>query len=497
MRKLLWLLLLLLPTIVHAAPPNIDALSVIHHVFASPQSSMSGPNTIIFQNAGVGLGSFGTVNCSTNITCTNNGGVLTITGSAGGGTALSAITAATGPNTIASGNNPQTWNWAQTTDAQDAFAFGETSAATGGTLTNGLANQAELALSTATNSTATPFEVTQGSITNTVATPAMQVETTWNNAGLSGQGLVFNVVDTSSASGSMLFNFQDTGNLILELRKDATLIGGNGAQDFNIAANANNLNLSTQSANKFVIAKTAFSYIGHQAVASSATPNFNISTGNLFTNTLTANVTGATVSQTQDSTFDMFELCQDGTGGRSFVWPTQMIDPPLVQTKASLCRTFPFIYDGTNFFYLGGPSYTAVHQTAQTALIGASTLCAAANCGAAAQYHVHISVWGGGTACGTPSPGGVTPSLTWTDGNGTTHSAVVIPMQSQTTATAVSLASTAPTVPFESALANEGGSGDFNISTNGTIIQYAVAYAACGVGTGTYNLDISIEKVPQ
>jgi hypothetical protein len=122
------------------------------------------------------------------------------------GAALSAITAATGSNTIANGNNPQTWNWAQTTDAQDGMAFGETSAATGGTLTGFLANQALVSLSTATASTSTPLEIVQGSVTGTVAFPALQVETTWNNAGLTGQGIVENVTNTSSAAGSLLMN---------------------------------------------------------------------------------------------------------------------------------------------------------------------------------------------------------------------------------------------------------------------------------------------------
>jgi hypothetical protein len=126
----------------------------------------------------------------------------------GGATALSAITVATGANTIANGNNPQTWNWAQTTDAQDGIAFGETSAATNGTLTNGLANQAVHSISTATNSTATPLEIAQGSITNTVATPLLQLESTWNNSGLTGEGILENVTNTSSAAASVLMDLR-------------------------------------------------------------------------------------------------------------------------------------------------------------------------------------------------------------------------------------------------------------------------------------------------
>jgi len=121
---------------------------------------------------------------------------------------INQVVSATGAiTTIANGNNPLTINVAQTTNSQNGVTFGETSAATNGTLTNGLANQTEFTVSTASASTATPFGVNQGSVTGTVAFPAYQIQTTWNNAGLTGMGLNFNVTDTSSAAGSLLFNF--------------------------------------------------------------------------------------------------------------------------------------------------------------------------------------------------------------------------------------------------------------------------------------------------
>lgn len=48
----------------------------------------------------------------------------------GGSTALSALTAAAGANTIANGDNAQVWNWATTTSGKSAFTFGETTAST-------------------------------------------------------------------------------------------------------------------------------------------------------------------------------------------------------------------------------------------------------------------------------------------------------------------------------------------------------------------------------
>lgn len=128
-----------------------------------------------------------------------------------GSSVLSSITAAVGSNTIANGNNPQTWNWVQTTDSQTAFKFGETSAATNGTLTSGFANQVELGVATASASTASPFSVVQGSITGTVAFPAAQIQTTWNNASLTAIGFLFNATDTSSNAASLLADFRKGG----------------------------------------------------------------------------------------------------------------------------------------------------------------------------------------------------------------------------------------------------------------------------------------------
>jgi len=121
--------------------------------------------------------------------------------------------------TFANGNFLLAFNCAQTTDAQDCVTFGETSAATGGTLTSGLANQAEVAIATATNSTATPIEIAQGSITNTVATPLMQLESTWNNASLVGVGIVENVTNTASAAGSLLMSLNVGGTFQFKVDK--------------------------------------------------------------------------------------------------------------------------------------------------------------------------------------------------------------------------------------------------------------------------------------
>lgn len=82
----------------------------------------------------------------------------------GGGSALSAITAASGTNTIASGDNSQTWQWAITTADKKAFSFTESAASTA-TGTPILFN-----INTLSSSTAIPFQATSNGIGWRVAT---------------------------------------------------------------------------------------------------------------------------------------------------------------------------------------------------------------------------------------------------------------------------------------------------------------------------------------
>lgn len=130
---------------------------------------------------------------------------------------------------------------------------------------------------------------------------------------------------------------------------------------------------------------------------------------------------------------------------------------------------------------------SAINQTAKTASIGTATLCAASAgaCNVAGQYHIHLNFWGSGTACSNVTAGSVNFALTWTDENAVAHSAVIVPVLSQTSATALAQGNT---FLFQTALANESASGDITISTNGSVIQYATTYTACTTGTGTYNL---------
>ena len=87
------------------------------------------------------------------------------------------------------------------------------------------------------------------------------------------------------------------------------------------------------------------------------------------------------------------------------------------------------------------------------------------------------------------APGGVTFTLTWTDTNTTVHT-IQLPMDDS-----ASLTATSGTFTFRTTLAAAWASGDINVSTNGSIIQYATGYTACGVGTGQYQLDAAVTRL--
>lgn len=134
----------------------------------------------------------------------------------------------------------------------------------------------------------------------------------------------------------------------------------------------------------------------------------------------------------------------------------------------------------------------AVNQTGQTGAISTATLCAASAgaCNVAGQYRVDVSFTQGGTACAVVTAGSVAFSVTYTDANGTTHSAATVPIDNQATPTALSGAFT-----FTTSNATGAGSGTMNIWTNGTVIQYATAYTACTSGTGTYNVNATVTRL--
>jgi hypothetical protein len=129
----------------------------------------------------------------------------------------------------------------------------------------------------------------------------------------------------------------------------------------------------------------------------------------------------------------------------------------------------------------------AIRSTALVASVGTATLCAASAgaCNTAGTYHVHIALYQSGAACSANTTGGVLFSLTWTDANGTAHSAQTIPI---ITNSSIAAFATSGIMLWGATTVNAWGSGDINIDTNGTVIQYATTFSQCNTGTATYAL---------
>jgi hypothetical protein len=135
----------------------------------------------------------------------------------------------------------------------------------------------------------------------------------------------------------------------------------------------------------------------------------------------------------------------------------------------------------------------SIQKTGQTALISTATLCAssAGACAPAGEYHVHLAMEQAGTACSANTTNGVAVQLTWTDKNGVTHSAVTIPLL-----TSASLIATSGTMAWPASGVTAYASADFNLFTNGSIIQYATTYSNCTTGgTAAYDLAITVTAV--
>lgn len=132
----------------------------------------------------------------------------------------------------------------------------------------------------------------------------------------------------------------------------------------------------------------------------------------------------------------------------------------------------------------------SVDLTAQTAAKTTSTLCAASAgaCNIAGEYRVDWAFSGSGTACTAVTAGSVQFDLTWTDGAGTTHSAIPLGMFDQ------KAAAFGTAFNFNTSFATEGASGSFTVYTNGSVIQYATAYTACTTGTGGYDLHVRVSR---
>ena len=91
------------------------------------------------------------------------------------------------------------------------------------------------------------------------------------------------------------------------------------------------------------------------ATAFSSSPGFTSSSPlPVFTITLTGNVTSSAMSLSGVAqAIVIFQITQDGTGGRTFTWPPNFIQPSVIGLSANQVTTQIFYFDGTNAWPLG------------------------------------------------------------------------------------------------------------------------------------------------
>lgn len=87
---------------------------------------------------------------------------------------------------------------------------------------------------------------------------------------------------------------------------------------------------------------------GQTTVTFSATPTFDANKANAFKLTLTGNVTSSTLINADAGQELIFDICQDGTGGRTFVPPTNVLNWSTISSTASTCSVQFYTFDGTN-----------------------------------------------------------------------------------------------------------------------------------------------------
>ena len=99
-----------------------------------------------------------------------------------------------------------------------------------------------------------------------------------------------------------------------------------------------------------LIPSSLLSNQGIVTVAYSATPVFNAASGGSFKLTLTGNVTSSTFANgTSGPSLVTFRIVQDATGGRTFVWPSNIRNAGTINPGANArsAQTFALDTDGS------------------------------------------------------------------------------------------------------------------------------------------------------
>lgn len=119
---------------------------------------------------------------------------------------------------------------------------------------------------------------------------------------------------------------------------------------------------------------------GYTSVSYSTTPTFSAASAFAFVITLTGNVSSSTFSSPATGQLYVFRICQDGTGGRTFAWPTGFTLATPIASTASSCSNQAFVWTGSaaapiNGMYISDVSGATIefpHSTSGRTVLQAS-----------------------------------------------------------------------------------------------------------------------------
>ena len=170
---------------------------------------------------------------------------------------------------------------------------------------------------------------------------AIATTSTPSFAGLNVTGLNVSGIVTNSAAGA-LSTIGTTGTGLVVKENTPTLITPNLG-----AANASSINVTGD------ITAKRYKLTMPNATTASATTNIDLSTGNVFTINLGANITTLTTSNAAVGTY-LVKFAQDATGSRTVSFPAAWKWAggvvPILTTTASKLDIVTLVYDGTNFY---------------------------------------------------------------------------------------------------------------------------------------------------
>lgn len=310
------------------------------------------PILVRVSNAGIPLTTRGAglieFNCSTNMSCSLSGNRFTMTASSTAGAAWSSITLPTTDLVVDMAAYTTTFTTGTGTSTSNIWTWKDT---TGNTGTGYLAT-----FQTVGTSAMKPIRITAKGTTNGVAMDANGI------LAPIGTGLIIPSAPGPATLGGVksgqcttgtdkLMGYDTSGDRICET--DQTGGGGSisGLTTGTIpkAASSTTIDDSSLSQDGSTGQITSSKSINDTltTVSFSATPTFDAALGSKFTITLTNNVTSSTLSNAKTGQNLTFVICQDGTGGRTFAWPTGFSTAPTISGTASVCTSQVFVWSGS------------------------------------------------------------------------------------------------------------------------------------------------------